>query len=151
MPERTDPPGGDGSGSTELPRAVSGLSADDLQKFREILLAKRAELLADLGHMQDEALRTSRKDAAGDLSSMPIHMADLGTDNFEQEFTLGLLESEGDLLKEIDEALERIDQGSYGICLQTGKRISKARLRVKPWAKYCIEYVRNTEKNASRQ
>ena len=76
---------------------------------------------------------------------MPTHLADLGTDNYEQEFTLGLLESEGILLKEIDEALERIERGTYGTCLGTDKPIGKARLRARPWAKYCIDYARMVE------
>ena len=79
------------------------------------------------------------------LSRMPIHMADVGSDNFEQEFNVGLLESKRDLLREIDEALRRIEDGTYGICLATSKPISKARLRAKPWAKYCIEYARRKE------
>ncbi|UCC28832.1 MAG: TraR/DksA C4-type zinc finger protein [Phycisphaerales bacterium] len=76
---------------------------------------------------------------------MPIHMADLGSDNWEKEFTLGLIASEQALVREIDEALERIENKTYGICLATRKRISKARLRAKPWAKYCIEYARARE------
>lgn len=109
-----------------------------------MLLAKRRELLGDMGALSDEA-RSNRQDAAGDLSLMPNHMADLGSDNWEQEFTLGLLENQRQILREIDEALERIDNGTYGICLGTGKAITKARLRAKPWAKYCIEYARLLE------
>ena len=86
--------------------------------------------------MESEALRKSRLDAAGDLSSMPIHMADIGTDNFEQEFTLGLMDSERKMLAEINEAIGRIDNGTYGICEGTGKSIPKVRLRAKPWARY---------------
>ncbi|MHC4234990.1 MAG: TraR/DksA family transcriptional regulator, partial [Planctomycetota bacterium] len=80
-----------------------------------------------------------------DLSSMPIHMADIGSDNWEQEFTLGLIDNERLLLREIDEALQRINANTYGICLATRKPISAARLRAKPWAKYCIEYARLRE------
>ena len=76
---------------------------------------------------------------------MPIHMADLGTDNWEQEFTLGLIANERDRIRDIDEALARIENKTYGICIATRKRISRARLRAKPWAKYCIEYARALE------
>ena len=76
---------------------------------------------------------------------MPTHPADIGTDNYEQEFTLGLLESERSLLLEIEEALERIDKGIFGICLGTGQPIRLARLRARPWAKYSIEYARQIE------
>jgi len=79
------------------------------------------------------------------VSSMPTHMADIGSDNWEQEFTLGLIENERSLIREIDEALDRIRNRTYGICLGTNKIIHKARLRAKPWAKYCIEYARKRE------
>ena len=84
-------------------------------------------------------------DATGDLSSMPIHMADLGTDNYEQEFALGLMDSERKLLREIDNALVRLEKKTYGICEGTGKPISKARLEAQPWARYCVKYARMLE------
>jgi len=110
-----------------------------------MLLEKRREIVGDVNEIEDEALKQSRLDASGDLSSMPIHMADLGTDNYEQEFALGLMDSERKLLREIDDALERIEQGTYGICEGTGKQIPKARLEAQPWARYCIEYARMLE------
>jgi RNA polymerase-binding protein DksA len=76
---------------------------------------------------------------------MPIHMADIGTDNYEQEFALGLMDGERKLLKEIDDALQRIEQGTYGICEATRKPIAKARLEAQPWARYCVEYARMLE------
>jgi DnaK suppressor protein len=124
----------------------SPLSKPELKEFRQMLLDKRRALLGDMTHMEAEALRTNRQEGTGDLSKIPTHDADVGTDNFEQEFTLGLLESERTLLVEINEALERIDKGTYGICLGTGLAIGKARLRARPWAKYCIEYARMIEK-----
>jgi len=129
---------------------VRRLSDKDRQMFRRLLLEKRAELVGDVSGMQEEVLRKNRQAAAGDLSSMPIHMADLGTDNYEQEFTLGLLAGEKQLLRDIDEALERIDSRTYGMCLGTGKAITKARLKAKPWARYCIEYARLLEKGQVR-
>lgn len=95
--------------------------------------------------MENEALKKSRLDAAGDLSSMPIHMADIGTDNYEQEFALGLLDSERKLLQEITDALQRIEEGKYGTCEGTKKPIPKARLEASPWARYCVEYARMVE------
>lgn len=126
-----------------------GLSAAELRHFRELLLGKRATLVGDVTSMANEALGKNRQDASGDLSNMPIHMADIGSDNYEQEFTLGLLESEHALLREINAALTRMDKGRYGICLGTGKPIGKARLEAKPWAKYSIEYARQVEKGAA--
>lgn len=122
------------------------LKPKDLAQFRELLLEKRAQLVGDVSTLQAEALSKNRQDAAGDLSSMPIHMADLGTDNYEKEFTLGLIEGERALLRDIDDALVRIDKGTYGVCEATGKPIGKARLRARPWAKFCYEYVLAQEK-----
>ncbi|HUT60861.1 MAG TPA: TraR/DksA C4-type zinc finger protein [Phycisphaerae bacterium] len=133
---------------TSKPRRLrkTPLGKADLKSFRAMLLEKRRALVGDMNGMEAEAFRGNRQDRSGDLSNVPIHPADIGTDNYEQEFTLGLLESERTLLREIDEALERIDQGTYGICLGTGQAIDKARLRACPWAKYCIEYARMIEK-----
>ena len=119
------------------------LTRKELEEFRQMLLEKRREILGAMSGMQDEAISAK---GAGNLSSLPTHMADVGTDNFEHEFTLGLLESEQALLREIDEQLRRIDEGTYGICMGTGKPIPKARLRAKPWAKYTVEYTRMLEK-----
>jgi len=127
-------------------KRASYLNKRDLVQFRELLISKRTELVRDMGTLQDEALSKSRREAAGDLSNMPIHMADLGTDSYEQEFTLGLIEGERNLLKEIDEALARIENGTYGVCAATGKPIGKTRLRARPWAKYCYEYMLAQEK-----
>lgn len=129
----------------ETPLPKTKLSPKQLQAFREILLAKRRELLGDVHNLAQDALGRSRQDASGDLSNMPIHMADLGSDNWEQEFTLGLVANEQQLVRDIDDSLRRIDEGTYGICLATHKPITLARLKAKPWAKYCIEYARKTE------
>lgn len=128
----------------------SPLSKSELKEFRQMLLDKRRSLIGDMNGMESEALRTNRQENSGDLSLMPDHPANIATDNFEQEFTLGLLESERTLLKEINEALERIDGGTYGICLGTGQAIGKARLTARPWARYCIEYARMIEKGLVR-
>ena len=101
--------------------------------------------------MENEALKKSRLDAAGDLSSMPIHMADIGTDNYEQEFALGLLDSERKLLREINEALQRIEDGTYGICEGTGEPIPRARLEANPWARYCVAYARLIEQGLATE
>ena len=91
------------------------LTEQELEYFRELLLVKRRELIGDVGHMRDGALDAGRNDVHSELSTMPIHMADVGTDNYEQEFTLGLIESERKTLMDIDLALSKIDQGTYGL------------------------------------
>jgi len=127
-------------------RLRTPLTKAELAEFRQMLLEKRRSLLGDMDGMANEALRRNLGDRSGELSTIPTHKADIGTDNYEQEFTLGLLESEQQMLREIDQALERIENGTYGMCLGTGKPIGKARLRARPWAKYCIEYARQIEK-----
>ena len=120
----------------------AGLKSKELEFFRDLLLAKRRELLGDVHSMEEEALRST---SGSNLSNLPIHMADMGTDNYEQEFTLGLVEKDRQLLREINVALAKIRDGTYGICEGTGKPITKARLEAKPWAKYSIEYTRKLE------
>jgi RNA polymerase-binding protein DksA len=125
----------------------AGIGLRDLEHFRELLLAKRRELLGDMSSMEREALRAT----GSNLSNLPIHMADMGTDNYEQEFTLGLVEKDRQLLREINTALAKIQDGSYGLCEGTGKPISKARLEAQPWAKYSIEHARELEKRGIRR
>lgn len=130
---------------------TSRLAAATIEHFKQLLLEKRGEILKNVNEIEDEALKKSRLDATGDLSSMPIHMADLGTDNYEQEFVLGLMDSERKLLHEIDDALQRIEDGTYGICEGTGKPIRKARLEAQPWARYRVEYARMLEQGIVRE
>ncbi|NQV35237.1 MAG: TraR/DksA family transcriptional regulator [Phycisphaeraceae bacterium] len=132
--------------STDKVTVKSSLSVDELKDFRELLLSKRRELLRNVTGIQDCALKKNRQDACGDLSMMPVHMADLGTDNYEQEFALDLMDSERKVLFEIDEALTRIENCTYGVCLGTEAMISVARLKAKPWSRYCIEHARELEK-----
>lgn len=120
----------------------SKLTPAEIREFKDLLSAKRDEILANVISMEDETLHRQRSN----LSNMPIHMADIGTDNFDQEFTLGLMDSERKLMKEIDEALQRIENGTYGICEGSGRPIPKARLEAIPWARYCVEYASLLEK-----
>ena len=76
------------------PKKPSKLTALEIEQFKQTLLKKRREIIGNVNEMENEALRKSRTEANGDLSCMPIHMADLGTDNYEQEFALGLMDSD---------------------------------------------------------
>ncbi len=126
----------------KLRKVKTGLTRKDLEAFKQLLLEKRAEIVGDVMGMEEARAAGN----GGDLSNMPLHMADIGSDNYEQEFTLGLVESERKLLVEIDRALQRIQDKTYGVCIITGTPIPKARLEIKPWAKYSIEVVRQREK-----
>lgn len=117
----------------------------DMAAYRESLLDLQARLRGDLDQMTDEALRRGQPDSSGNLSNVPLHMADVGTENYDQEFTLSLIENEQDTLGQIHDALARIDDGTYGKCEECSEPIAKPRLQALPYAKYCIECARAME------
>ena len=129
----------------ELRKADSGLTKQEKEAYRKLLVEKRAEILGDVASLKDAALSST-----GNLSNMPLHMADVGSDQYEQEAMLGLVESERRLLREITEALSRLHDGTFGVCAESGKPIGKARLEATPWAKYTIEVVREKERTGRR-
>ena len=132
-------------------RRKSKLSKAELVRFRELLVEKLKEIMGDVDHIESEALKKSRLDASGDLSSMPIHMADIGSDNYEQEFSLELMDSERKIVRDIFAALKRIEEGNYGICEGTGDPIPKARLEGIPWTPYCVKYAEMVEKGLASE
>ncbi len=117
----------------------------DVKAFKERLLALRARLRGDVDQLAESALKKNRTQANGDLSSMPIHMADIGSDNFEQEFTLSLIETDGNTLAKIEAALDRIEDGSYGECEECGAKIPKQRLLAVPYATMCVKCASRLE------
>jgi RNA polymerase-binding transcription factor DksA len=117
--------------------------------YKERLLALRARLRGDVIQMADSALTKTRSDRNGDLSSMPIHMADLGSDNFDQDFTLSLMETEGATLENIEAALERIEEGTYGACEECGVKIPKMRLDAIPYCTMCVKCALRVEQEQS--
>jgi DnaK suppressor protein len=121
----------------------------DMLAYKAKLHAIRARLRGDVTAMAEVALRKSGMEG-GESNGMPIHMAELGSDNFEQEFTLGLMEAEEDTLSLIDSALERIDEGSYGRCTQCDGSIPKARLNAIPYTPVCIKCAEKQENNGER-
>ena len=123
---------------------LAGITPRELEMYRDLILAKRREIVGDMSSMEREALRAS---GGTNLSNLPLHMADMGTDNYEQEFTLGLMEKDRKLLRDLNDALAKIQNGTYGLCEGTGKPISKARLEAQPWARYSIEYARKLERH----
>jgi RNA polymerase-binding transcription factor DksA len=114
------------------------MNKPELNVYKERLLGLRARLRGDVSQMADATLNKNRMESNGDLSSMPIHMADIGSDNFEQEFTLSLMQSEGVTLEQIEAALERIEDGVYGHCEECGVKIPRARLNAVPYAIMCV-------------
>ncbi len=110
-----------------------------MQVYKERLLVLRARLRGDVKAMADVALN----DAHG--SNMPIHMAELGSENYEQEFTLSLMETEEGAIDAIDEALNRVEQGVYGTCVECDGVIPKTRLNAIPHAAMCIRCAEQKE------
>jgi DnaK suppressor protein len=110
----------------------------EMLAYREKLHAIRARLRGDVTAMAEVALRKSGMEGS-DGNVMPIHMAELGSDNFEQEFTLGLMEADEGMLGHIESALERIERGNYGRCVECDGLIPKARLNAIPYTPVCIK------------
>ncbi len=116
----------------------------DTAAYKELLISLRSRLRGDVNAMAKAALHKSDDDSEA-MSTMPIHMAELGSENFEQEFTLSLMETEEDTLQAIDEALERIEEGTYGICVDCGSVIPKTRLKVLPHTALCVRCAEKYE------
>jgi DnaK suppressor protein len=114
------------------------MKKSEMLAYREKLHAIRARLRGDVTAMAEVALRKSGMEGS-DGNVMPIHMAELGSDNFEQEFTLGLMEVDEGTLGHIDSALERIERGNYGRCVECDGLIPKARLNAIPYTPVCIK------------
>lgn len=110
----------------------------DLEFHRDLLYKLRDRVIDEISFLANDNLNKSSKDASGDLSSYSFHMADQGTDNFDREFAASLLNSEHDVLYEIEEALRRIDQGTYGVCEMSGQPIERERLKALPFARFCV-------------
>lgn len=128
----------------------SPLTKKELAVYRERLQALRDRVMDEISFLTRDNLNRSQRDSAGDLSSYSFHMADQGTDNFDREFALNLASSEQDTLYEIDEALQRIDMNSYGVCEMCGCAIEKARLDAMPYARMCVKCKAQAEKGKAR-
>lgn len=118
----------------------------ELERFRAILIRKRAELVGDVNNMESQAL----KDQSGSLSNLPQHIAEQGSEAYEQSLALDLAAADRKLIKEIDDALQRIEDGTYGVCELTGKPIKAERLEELPWARHSIEAARELERRHMR-
>ena len=111
----------------------------ELDHFRRRLLALKKSVGGVLSKLEEEALRPVGGESAGGLSDVPLHPADMGTDNFDEELDLALLENEQQLLVDIDDALARIKAGTYGRCENCHREIPRERLEALPYARYCVE------------
>jgi DnaK suppressor protein len=114
----------------------------ELTLHREQILALRANLLGDMTQMEDDSLKDHAK-----TISIPTDMAEIGSDNADQELTLSLFGGDDDILDQIDGALKRIEEGSYGRCEECGEEIPKARLEAVPYAAECERCASQRERD----
>jgi RNA polymerase-binding protein DksA len=121
------------------------MNRDELKVYKDRLLALRSRMTGDVNQLRENSLKKSRAEANGNLPSMPIHMADIGSDNYEQEFSLSLMENEGAALEMIQASLDRIEEGSYGACEECGAKIPKTRLNAIPYASLCVKCASQQE------
>ena len=129
------------------PKAVKmkKMAAKDLKKFKTLLIKIRTQVGGDLSHITENTLNKSAKDASGDLSGYSYHMADMASDDYDRDFSLGRATAEQKILYTIEEAMKRIEDGTYGNCLQCNKPISKKRLVAMPQTGLCIECQKMNE------
>ena len=122
------------------------MTTTDMQTFRPVLAKLAQHLRGSVAALKEEAFPPSDEIAAANLSDVPVEdRAELGSDSFAKETTLGLAENESAQLEEIDAALLRIDEGTFGTCEECGQEIPKARLQMIPFARQCIECARKSQ------
>ena len=118
----------------------------ELKDFKKVILKKKEEVLDDFKHITDDTLKKSQKEASGDISGYTYHMADVATDNYDREFSLGLASNERKALYELDDALKRIEDETFGFCDDCKGPIAKIRLKAVPSARLCIKCQEKREK-----
>ena len=119
------------------------MTKPDFKLHRERLLALRATLQGDMTQMEDNALNKSHSKS----TLMPNDMPELGRGNFDQELTLSLLGNEQDALDQIEAAIERIEDGSFGRCEECGREIPESRLEAIPYAAQCVRCASQREED----
>lgn len=122
------------------------LAKKELSLFKKIVLKKKEEVLDEIKHISEDTLKKSQKDASGDISGYTYHMADVATDTYDREFSLGLASNERKVIYELDDALKKIEEGTFGICEDCKSLIAKNRLKAVPQARLCIKCQEKREK-----
>ncbi len=119
------------------------LNKTELKKFEKLLLEERERLLNSIENIEEASRTESGRDNGGDLTSY----AETGTDSFGMETALNIASGESQRLMDINDALQRIKRGTYGICEGSGKPIPKKRLEAFPAARFCVEYQEELERD----
>ena len=122
------------------------LTKKELTEFKKLILKRKEEIDDEIKHISDDTLKKSQKDASGDISGYTYHMADVATDNYDREFSLGLASNDRKSLYELEDALKRIEDGIFGVCESCNSVITKVRLRALPQARLCVKCQEKREK-----
>lgn len=117
----------------------SRLTKEELSYFQSLLLVERDSIISDLRYLNDENLKQTITQTTGESSSYSNHLGDAAALSYEREFAMTLSERHGKYLEQIDDALQRVKDGTYGICQVTGKLIDNERLEAVLVAKYSVE------------
>ena len=125
------------------------LSKEQLKQFRQLLITERAKFANEIRSIAQDAAKSPRE-ASGDLSAYTVHMADMAADTYERELSMNMVSAEQEILYQIDDALKRMDDGSYGSCLECHQPVSMSRLKAVPYASLCIECQRAKEQKNKR-
>ncbi len=120
-----------------------------LRKQKKRLLALRDAMLDSMNGVAQDNLRSRAE--GNEASAFGMHQADAGSDAYDRDFALNLLSQEQDALYEIDEALKRIDAGTYGVCEMSGKPINHERLEAIPFTRYTVECQSQLERQNKAQ
>lgn len=129
-----------------MAEATNGLTQAQKNECCDVLAEKRRQLNEDLERLRAELAERSDPDrSAREPSDVPTHEADVGTDTFDRELQEKLIEDHENRLLQVDEALQRLDAGTFGTCTVCGKPIGMDRLRAKPWATACIDHAESEE------
>lgn len=118
----------------------------ELEYFKKLILKIKEKVLDEIKRISEDTLKKSQKDAAGDISGYTYHMADVASDTYDREFSLGLASNERQSLYELDDAIKKIEEGTFGICEECKSLISKTRLKVVPFARLCVKCQERKEK-----
>src|SRR5262245_50199530 len=121
------------------------MTRSEIERYRDQLRQMGRRLKGSVESLAGDALRRAGGEASGNLSNAPLHLADLGTDSFQQEVALSLLENDDQTLDEVDGALRRIAEGTYGRCTECGRQIGRGRLDAVPQTRYCIDCAREMQ------
>lgn len=118
----------------------------ELTHYKKKLLKLRISLVDEIEHLEGRSLKKTQRDSTGELSGYTFHMADVATTTNEQQKALDLRGNEEELLYKVDQALRRIEKGTYGSCIQCRKKVHKERLSAIPYAELCIRCKEKQEK-----